>query len=57
MGPIDHFFLHFWYFYFLSCIGDGRSKYAMKEDKKKIGGLWERRKCKWWKKGGKAKMR
>jgi hypothetical protein len=57
MGPTDHFFLHFWYFYFLSCIGDGRSKYAMKEDKKKIGGLWERRKCKWWKKGGKAKMR
>jgi hypothetical protein len=27
------------------------------KDKRKNDGLGERRKCKWWKKGGKAKMK
>jgi hypothetical protein len=38
-------------------MGDGKSKYVVEMDKIKNDGLGETRKYKWWKKGGKAKMR
>jgi hypothetical protein len=38
-------------------MGDDKSKYAVEKNKRKNDGLGERRKCKWWKKGGKVKMR